>query len=250
MVLQWFSGVLLAVFGVNKTVDYVFRPILMLALICLVNAGVKMTLGNLNGKDLLVDTGLTLLVALPFVFICFTLLLYQAREHESLSNDARTDELTGLPNRRAFFKRTKDALRKRREGYFLIIDADHFKRINDTLGHPSGDICLQAVADRIRGLLKETDLIGRIGGEEFGVFLFDRTQEDLQRFAGRLCFPISVNIQGQSELLRITLSAGATEIGPDDVIQSVTSRADEALIAAKNNGRERMVLWRTTEQAA
>jgi diguanylate cyclase (GGDEF)-like protein len=131
-----------------------------------------------------------------------------------------------------------------RHGYFLIIDADHFKRVNDTLGHPSGDLCLQAIADRILSVLRKDDLIGRIGGEEFGVLLFDRTMEEIQRFSGRLCFPIKVSVPGHRELLRLTVSAGATEINPNDTLSKLTARADEALIAAKKNGRERMVLWR------
>jgi len=236
--------------AIRRPIDIVLRPALFLFAITIVQLAVKITLTELRGSDLLIDTVLVLLITTPFVCLCFALLYEQDRQQRDLSNEAQTDELTGLPNRRAFFRRSKSALRAGRQGYFLIIDADHFKRINDTLGHPSGDVCLQAIADRIKNILREYDLIGRIGGEEFGVLLFERTIEELQRTAGRLCFPINVSIQGHPEPLRLTVSAGATEIRPGDRIEDVTTRADEALIGAKNNGRERMVLWRHAKKAA
>lgn len=238
------------VFAIRRPIDIVLRPAMFLIAVAIVQLAVKITFTDLRGSDLLIDTVLSLLIATPFVCLCFALLYEQDRQQRDLSNEAQTDELTGLPNRRAFFRRSKAALRAGSQGYFLIIDADHFKRINDTLGHPSGDVCLQAIADRIQNILRENDLIGRIGGEEFGVLLFDRSLEELQRTAGRLCFPINVSIQGHPEPLRLTVSAGATQIRPGDTIEDVTTRADEALIGAKNNGRERMVLWRHVKKVA
>jgi len=250
MVLRKISRTILTIFSLQRPIDYVIRPAIMTLSYCSVYICVKAWLTGLSGQALLVDASIALLIASPFVFLCFLLLHEQGRQQAELSTVAQTDELTGLPNRRSFFSQTKAALTSKRQGFFLIIDADHFKRINDTLGHPTGDVCLQAVADRIRSILREQDLIGRIGGEEFGVLLFDRSLDELQRTAGRLCFPINVSIQGHPEPLRITVSAGATEIWPGDKIEDVTTRADDALIGAKNNGRERMVLWRPAKTAA
>ncbi len=250
MVLSVVSKVLLAIFGVRRASDFVLRPLLFLIAVAGLNIFLKTSFTSIQRSDLFLDTVLSVLTAAPFVVICYILLLYQAQEQRTLSVEAQTDELTGLPNRRAFFKRSDRALKSGASGFFLIIDADHFKRINDTLGHPSGDVCLQAVADRVRSLLREKDLIGRIGGEEFGVVLFDRTLEELHRLAGRLCYPISVSLLDQQKVQRLTLSAGATEIWPQDTIEALTTRADEALLAAKNNGRERMVLWRPAKKVA
>ena len=250
MVLRQVSKALYVTFGFRRPIDYVLRPILMLACIFSMNYGVKNQLTNMDRNELLYDSLLGALIGLPFVGLCYLVISHQAIQQRKFSSEAQTDELTNLPNRRALFSRAKDALRQKRNGFFLIIDADHFKRINDTFGHPTGDVCLQAVADRISSLLRKDDLIGRIGGEEFGVLLFDRTLEELQRLSGRLCFPIQAGIPGHSEPLRITVSAGATEIQPKDTIEALTTRADEALIAAKNNGRERMVLWRPVNKAA
>ncbi len=238
-----FKSILFA-FAVRHRVDYVLRPMVMLAGVAVVNFAVKVPLTGLSGTPLVMDTAMTLMVAFPFVVICYALLLYQSKVQRNLSTEAQTDELTGLPNRRAFFRRAERALANDANGFFLILDADHFKRVNDTLGHQSGDVCLQAIADRIKSVLRPDDLVGRIGGEEFGIVFLDRTMEDLQRLAGRICFPIKVSLPGHPEPLRLTLSAGATEISANDNISLLTSRADEALIAAKNNGRERMVLWR------
>ncbi len=231
-------------FGIRRGIDYVLRPLMLLVLMAALNAGLKNSIVGTTGAALLLDIGITMLVCVPFVFLVYVIMMHQIKEQRGLISDAQTDDLTGLPNRRAFSRRTERALRTGRHGYFLIIDADHFKRVNDTLGHPSGDLCLQAIADRIKSVLRKDDLIGRIGGEEFGVLLFDRTMEEIQRFSGRLCFPIKVSVPGHNDLLRLTVSAGATEINPNDTLSNLTARADEALIAAKKNGRERMVLWR------
>lgn len=244
MIFKKASKVGSSVFGLKRGIDYILRPALMLFMIGIVSAVLRFALLGTVGVDLVIDASITVLVGVPFVGLGYLMLVHQEREQRSLISVAQTDDLTGLPNRRAFSRRSERALRAGRDGYFVIIDADHFKRVNDTLGHPSGDVCLQAIADRIKGVLRKDDLIGRIGGEEFGVLLFDRSMEDLQRFSGRLCFPIKVSLPGHPEPLRLTVSAGATRIVGDDTMSSVATRADEALIAAKKSGRERMVLWR------
>jgi len=250
MVLRRVAKFMFVVFGVRREIDYVLRPLLMLILIGALDTALRTLVLDQSFLTSLRECWITMVVASPFVALSYVLIIYQGLRQKDLANTASTDELTQLPNRRAFFERAGVALKSGMDGFFLIIDADHFKRVNDTLGHQSGDVCLQAVADRIKSLSREGDIIGRIGGEEFGMILLHRSMEDLQRLAGRLCFPINVSIHGHSEPLRLTVSAGATEIWPEDMIADLTTRADEALIAAKNNGRERMVLWRPAARAA
>lgn len=189
------------------------------------------------------------IVAAPFSSLGFVFISYLEHLQVTLSKQATTDDLTQLPNRRSLMEQLQTALKSEVSGFFLIIDADHFKRINDTYGHPAGDVCLKEIAQRISSVCRSGDTIGRIGGEEFGALLKDRTMHELERISSRLCYPITISIPEASKPLRVTLSAGATELWAGDELAQVMRRADEALLVAKNNGRERTVVWRKSEMS-
>jgi diguanylate cyclase (GGDEF)-like protein len=121
------------------------------------------------------------------------------------------------------------------------LDADHFKRINDQWGHAAGDACLSAIAERLRACLRPGDLVGRLGGEEFAVFLPSVTAEDAVRVGERLCQAVAVEAEGIEDGLTVTLSAGAALGGrPFDQLMR---QADAALYQAKAQGRARLVVW-------
>ena len=166
--------------------------------------------------------------------------LVEARQR--LAALAVTDELTQLPNRRAFRQRfdqlLADASRGRRFS-LVMLDIDHFKKVNDTYGHDVGDQVLVAVAGVLAGRLRRTDFVARVGGEEFALLLADISHEDAQRVAEDLRSRIA-----QLELpCRVTASFGLCGYeerfasNPNALYRS----ADAALYRAKHQGRDRVV---------
>ncbi len=164
---------------------------------------------------------------------------------------AVTDQLTGLYNRRylashlsAMFDR---AFWTGRQLALMILDIDHFKRINDTHGHDIGDKVIQEISERIKGSVRGIDLACRYGGEEFLVAMPDTDRNFAGIVAERLRTEIEqhkVPINGGREEIAVTVSIGisSTEEGPkDDSAQKLIKRADEALYAAKSGGRNRVI---------
>jgi len=166
-----------------------------------------------------------------------------------LREQASTDALTGLPNRRYFLRRLEDELERVRrrttiEACVLMLDLDHFKRINDQYGHAAGDSLLRHFANLLRQELRTTDTAGRMGGEEFAVILPGSNLQAAQGFAQRICdklvrHPMSF---GRNEV-GVTVSIGIASISDDDLsADAVLFRADGALYQAKDQGRNRVQL--------
>lgn len=158
---------------------------------------------------------------------------------------ASTDALTGLPNRRSFMARLERALDDVRQGtvqmgVVLMLDIDHFKRVNDTWGHAIGDVVLQHVAEIIRGSLRQGDVAGRIGGEEFAALLPATSVEDGRALAERLREKLAVSpAQTDAGSISVTISIGLASVEGSDA-KRVLADADEALYAAKAGGRNRV----------
>lgn len=238
-IFQW----LMRIFALEKRRDYVLKPLAVLLVFVALYSVVHILL---LGHDLSTLPGSVLtaaVVQLPFTTIAFAMMTYMDRMQAQLAELAMTDVLTGLPNRRAFVARAGRAQLNGESGFVLIIDADHFKRINDTYGHAVGDRCLQAIAKRLNDVRRPEDIIGRIGGEEFGAFMPFCTMEEIDRIGGQLCGAILINLPEERDPLRLTLSVGAAETHPQEMIEAALSRADEALYAAKAGGRARLVVW-------
>lgn len=165
-----------------------------------------------------------------------------------LRHVAMTDSLTGALTRRAVDARiAAEISRSQRYGNALgviMVDIDHFKRINDRHGHGAGDLVLQSVVARMRSILRNVDVIGRIGGEEFLVLLPETTAAPAVCVADRLRSALETHEIGWGETrLTITCSFGVTSLGSRDRDQaSLMARADTALYAAKRQGRNRVVL--------
>ncbi|HZD89579.1 MAG TPA: sensor domain-containing diguanylate cyclase, partial [Pseudolabrys sp.] len=160
---------------------------------------------------------------------------------------ATTDGLTGALNRRAFLAAgARDFARVRRHGEALsciLMDIDHFKRINDTHGHAAGDRALQEVVALLKSGLRDEDYIGRLGGEEFAAIL--PGADGLAAFAvgERLRQGVmDASLPAPQGSVQLTISAGiATLSRADASIEDLLRRADKALYAAKTNGRNRLV---------
>jgi len=162
---------------------------------------------------------------------------------------ATTDPLTGLANRRHLLDRAEqELLRLQRFGNpftLMTLDVDHFKRINDTHGHAAGDRALCGLAAACIGLLREMDMIGRMGGEEFTIVLPETSGDDAMPVAERIRLgKATLRFDADQPDLEFgfTVSLGIAECSRDDVrIEQPLARADRALYEAKAAGRNRVV---------
>jgi diguanylate cyclase (GGDEF)-like protein/PAS domain S-box-containing protein len=158
---------------------------------------------------------------------------------------ANTDELTGLPNRRAFFQ-ALDARMAEASSHVAVtmFDLDHFKSVNDKHGHPAGDVVLRRVAMVVRAALRDSDVVARIGGEEFAVLVTGESCERAIGLARRLVRAVSAeSIDLPTGIrLQVTISAGIAchQAGEDRA--ALMSRADQALYVAKRTGRNRLTI--------
>jgi diguanylate cyclase (GGDEF)-like protein len=150
-----------------------------------------------------------------------------------LTDMAQTDPLTGLPNRRAWDARLKQALIEDRRFTLAMLDFDHFKEFNDSFGHPAGDRLLKETAAVWRAQLRTGDLLARLGGEEFGLLLLDCDSVHAQDVLDRLRGLIYRNR---------TCSAGFAVRQAGESAEQVMARADAALYEAKTSGRDRACL--------
>jgi len=164
------------------------------------------------------------------------------RYQVQLEHQANYDSLTGLPNRTLLHDRLKQAVyaqRTPRNIAVVFMDLDHFKFVNDSLGHSVGDKLLKAMGDRLRGTLREGDTVGRVGGDEFVLILADQNNEEvifraMQRISAKVAEPITV----EGKELYVTCSAGISlypQDGPD--VDTLLKNADAAMYRAKEHGR-------------
>lgn len=167
---------------------------------------------------------------------------------EGLEFQAHVDYLTGLPNRRHFLELAElELARTLRSGIpfsALMLDIDHFKKINDTYGHRIGDLVLQKLSEVCRKTLRDIDVIGRWGGEEFAILLPGSDGKQAREVAERLRQRIAdAKVQLERGLpLRITVSIGVAPLaGKDANIEVLLNEADQALYAAKRAGRNKVI---------
>ncbi|MEJ6396772.1 GGDEF domain-containing protein [Yoonia sp. 208BN28-4] len=186
----------------------------------------------------------------PFVIGFFVITDHQLGILRDLSLRSRKDGLTGLNNRRTFLELASRRLSAQQRGVLLLLDADHFKDVNDTYGHAVGDMCLEAIARHLKWNLRPDDVAGRIGGEEFAVLIAGVTLAQGRAIGERMVRPIPFSGGAEHPYLSITLSVGAAAVSPDVSLDRLLIRADEALYAAKQAGRARMMAWDEDEMAA
>ncbi len=162
--------------------------------------------------------------------------------------DANIDFLTGISNRRSFERAINKLLKQFYEKKiatfsFILLDLDDFKKINDTYGHQAGDLVLKEISLILKSYLRTNTLVGRLGGEEFGIILPNVPLEDAIKVAERIRSIIeNREIKYEDKVIRITASFGGTEVKEGDTFYTLYKRADEALYKAKNNNKN-SVRW-------
>ena len=167
------------------------------------------------------------------------------KSEEVIWRQANFDELTGLPNRRMFRDRMEQELKKaNRAGLpvaLMFIDLDHFKEINDTLGHDMGDLLLVEAACRIADCVRVTDIVARLGGDEFTVLLAELDDiGSVERIATSITQKLAAPFRLKNEVSYVSASIGITLYPNDaDTIEGLFKNADQAMYVAKNQGRNR-----------
>lgn len=166
--------------------------------------------------------------------------------HQKLEVLASTDWLTGAANRREFEIRGKIEIERAKRNNsalsFVLIDLDHFKQLNDRHGHVAGDEILKEFITLMKGTLRPSDLIGRVGGEEFAIMMPDTKRDDAIIMAERLrqITENKVITLAESEI-RFTASFGVSEYGADgETYESVFGVADKRMYRAKHDGRNKV----------
>ena len=209
-----------------------------------------------------------MIVAIVLVSLMFFIMIYlllrvnnlrkkSNRKLEELNSKlyelATTDGMTNLSNRRHFIEIAQKyfARHQRHKSHFslLMLDIDHFKSVNDNYGHAVGDEAIKSVARLLAENLREYDLAGRIGGEEFAVMLADCDIEIASEIAHRLCDKISAkDIVCNDVSIRITISIGISQVDAGDAdVEQTLDRADKALYRAKDGGRNRVAICSALE---
>jgi len=172
--------------------------------------------------------------------------MYREEHLDTLKHDAAHDPLTNVLNRRAFFSRAESVLREgRQDGVtvaLLMLDLDHFKAVNDSHGHLAGDQVLKQVCARVTGMIRRTDLFGRLGGEEFAALLKVVAPDDAMIVAEKIRKGVGTTAIATDEGdLTVTVSIGVAEdTGDGQGFREMLRRADAALYAAKLAGRDRV----------
>jgi diguanylate cyclase len=172
---------------------------------------------------------------------------HQAQELDRTRKEARTDTLCDIGNRKAVdetlqFMVSRYQTEKAPFG-LMLIDIDHFKRINDTFGHQSGDEVLTSIAKALKECVRPEDFVGRLGGDEFVVILEGLTEETANLVGTRVrstieLYDFSINNSGQSTV--VTMSMGLAVVSPNDDAIRLYQRADQALYKSKELGRNRL----------
>ncbi|MEM9319806.1 MAG: GGDEF domain-containing protein [Pseudomonadota bacterium] len=222
---------------VLKLAGWVFGTVI-LRLVLTLAATQGVTLAELVKNGIIGAT-----VATVFITIGLTLVMHQYKLQLALAKLALTDLLTGLANRRAFMAEAEARIDSEDPIIILLLDLDHFKRINDTFGHDIGDQCLKTFAEFMRRAVRQGDLAARVGGEEFAVLLDNGTSQEVAvALGGRIASGTSAQLV--TDVISLTASVGFAQARPGEGVAEVLSRADAALYNAKETGRARLVLAR------
>lgn len=175
---------------------------------------------------------------------------------EAINKQANLDPLTGLPNRRLFLDRLQRAVNKSHREHqklaLMFLDLDHFKDINDTLGHDTGDLLLIEVAQRLQGCIRETDTLARPGGDEFTLIMSELNEPaSIDRVAQCLLQTMKAPFQLKNERCYASVSIGIA-LYPDDAdnLEELLKKADQAMYSAKRQGRSRFCYFTPAMQEA
>jgi len=189
-----------------------------------------------------------IMVILFFVLILFYFIYRQILNGKALNKIANTDSLTELANRRYTFiyaeERLLQAIKNKQKFSVIVFDVDHFKRVNDNFGHGGGDIALKELTSTANKYVRNHDILGRIGGEEFLLVLPDASATQAYEIAERIRQAIEENIMHiAGNTLQITASFGIAELTEQrNSVSQLFNSADAALYQAKNQGRNQVII--------
>ena len=189
-----------------------------------------------------------ILVSLPICFVTGGMAMQLTNAHAQLKHLAHTDALTGLTNRRSFFASSDQVLSSAAENSdmlaLLVIDADYFKQLNDTYGHATGDAALQFITEQLSSCVRRSDLVCRLGGEEFAVLLPGMSESLASTLADRILKKISTTpMYWDGKIIEMSVSCGIADTTVSYDMTALFKAADDALYAAKHDGRNRQVLY-------
>lgn len=236
---------LLQLLGPRSAIGWAWRTVVLLA--CGLGLGIAAD-AILTGQSAPrrgIDLLHGLMIGAPFALALLWALAHAARIERRLLHVKTCDPVTGLPNRGHFFARTSRALPQ--SGVLLLLDIDHFKALNDTRGHRAGDLCLMALAQRFRELTRSTDIVGRLDGAVFAIYLPGAPIEIARDIGGRMSEGLAV-VDG-NRVLRVTISVGAVVADGCTPLEQLMREADRALDRAKLQGRARMIVEELAEAA-
>ena len=202
-----------------------------------------------RNRAIVFDIVVPIIIALPLFYYFLSKLRELAIAHAALTIVASTDSLTAVLNRGAFTSLVDGHLAKfgapdpDGRGALLILDADNFKVINDTFGHDQGDDALKIIARSIKGAVREVDPVGRIGGEEFGIFLRGSNAMHAEYVAERIrCAVSDAEFTPEGKLFGLSVSIGVAVFADRIAFKELFRVADERLYEAKALGRNRVVV--------
>ena len=188
-----------------------------------------------------------IIISVPISLAIGTMSFKLISTQTELKRLADEDPLTQLPNRRSFFATAQTHL----EGLesnggtsaLLVIDADHFKQLNDSYGHAVGDRALVGIAEVLRENFRESDLICRVGGEEFAVLLPEMSISEAQPLATRVVEAVAANpLSEPGAVIEYSVSCGVADTTTSYNLQALFKAADDAMYLAKRQGRNRVAL--------
>jgi diguanylate cyclase (GGDEF)-like protein len=183
-------------------------------------------------------------LALAALLAALVLIWGRNERMRELRRQASHDSLTGLKNRRRFEEELRAELARSRRyevaGALLMLDLDHFKQVNDTLGHPAGDLVLAEVATLLRERARETDVLARLGGDEFAIVLPRCDLNEAEAVGEEIAAAIRKHSYSRADVPAISASIGIAPFGPDapTEYETVLANADAAMYAAKGSGRD------------
>jgi diguanylate cyclase (GGDEF)-like protein len=199
-------------------------------------------------RSVLVDIFLPIGLAVPMLLFLTIKMRELAIAHYEIAKLASMDSLTSVLNRGAFTTLVEGYLHHVRQeldasGALLVVDADNFKSINDRFGHDRGDEALQIIARSIRGMLRSTDIVGRMGGEEFAVFLPGASPEQAEVVAERIRTSVaSAAFEPNGKRTDLSVSVGGAVFEQRLPFGELFRIADQQLYMAKNSGRNRVLV--------
>ncbi len=237
--------------GRNKSIAFI--TLLSIALSVLITVSLNLVFGN--GEMLLLGVVISVLapgLIAPLMSSYFADLVFTIQRLEQEQRHLATyDGLTQVMTRRAFLEHSNLLLQQRapRQDNFAVavVDLDHFKKINDAFGHGGGDRVLEDFGRILRQSVRPTDLVGRLGGEEFAISLVGLDARSAWLILERIRSTVEATpVQSTSQAIGYTMSAGLCDLTQcgDARLEHLIAQADEALYAAKETGRNRVEIWR------